>query len=292
MRFHLRIFLLYFGFSTHTSAMGVYSWPPPWGLGLHNGSRSQTEGTIIFTIQKEFEVFEVERLHVIINCHHNITMPGETSLKEKWAFTKGRALTFIDQTHISEFPSWHVHSPACAVHLEHVVSVGRQDAGKSRLDITHASAHSHLTLDKLLNSRNFFSVYCESSLKTQKGLCHRPDKGSKTENHIFSSDVTWDVPLWSLPWPFQSIFRCRHYTNKSKHLKNTWVCAKGFLFNPACLKLPSRSEQMDVFLYPYSHHHCHHLLPSHIVEHLHCTKHSARKSVGIQRLIVMVPKRI
>lgn len=59
-------------------------------------------------------------------------MSGETSLKEKWAFTKGRALTFIDQTHISDFPSWLVHSPACAVHLEHVVNVGRKATGLPR----------------------------------------------------------------------------------------------------------------------------------------------------------------
>lgn len=59
-------------------------------------------------------------------------MSGETSLKEKWAFTKGRALTFIDRTHILDFPPWHVNSPACAVHLEHVVSVGRQATGLPR----------------------------------------------------------------------------------------------------------------------------------------------------------------
>lgn len=50
-------------------------------------------------------------------------MSREASPKEKWVFTKNRALTFIDQTHISDFLAWHVHSPACAVHLEPMVSV-------------------------------------------------------------------------------------------------------------------------------------------------------------------------
>lgn len=53
-------------------------------------------------------------------------MSGETSPREKWVFTKDKALTFSDQTHISDFPAWHVHSPACVVQLEHMVSVGRR----------------------------------------------------------------------------------------------------------------------------------------------------------------------
>ena len=97
-------------------------------------------------------------------------------------------------------------------------------AGERRLDIRRASAHSCETAAKLLNSLNHCSLCCESSLKSQKGLRHNPQKGPKTENYTFSSCVIWDAPRWSLPQRFHSILRYIHYINKGKHLKSLNLC--------------------------------------------------------------------
>jgi hypothetical protein len=57
-----------------------------------------------FPSKRTLKIFEVERLHVITNCHHNANMSGRTSPREKWIFTSDQALEFTDQMHISSFP--------------------------------------------------------------------------------------------------------------------------------------------------------------------------------------------
>lgn len=62
--------------------------------------------------------------------------------------------------------AWHVHPPACAVHLEHMVGADRQAlaAGRTDLDTWSASANSH-GIKELPKSPSLFSLDCERALK-------------------------------------------------------------------------------------------------------------------------------